>query len=340
MLMFHTRHFAIIAMLLLPALTVRAEVHVKSVSITVSDMDKALKFYTEVLPFETHGDIEVAGDEIERLMGVFGTRARVVTLELGDERLQLVDFLAPEGRPYPNPTRSNDEWFQHMAIIVNNMDAAYAHLRQHNVQHASTGPQTLPAWNQAAAGIKAFYFRDPDGHFLEILEFPEDKGDARWHEPTDQLFLGIDHSAIVVDDTDESLAFYRDVLGYKVAGGSENYGPEQERLNNVFGARLRITRLEPDSGIAVEFLEYLAPSTGRPMPDDTQANDVWHWRIRLSTSMLDELTDSVEEHDTSWVSPGRVIMKDRELGFRVGMMFEDPDGHAILLHDSSGDPRP
>ena len=320
-------------MLLIPSLTAQAELRVNSVSITVSDMDQALAFYTEVLPFEKQGDIEVVGDEIERLLGVFGTRARIVTLALGAERLQLVDFLAPEGRPFPNPTRSNDEWFQHMAIIVNDMDAAYAHLREHNVQHASTGPQTLPAWNEAAADIKAFYFRDPDGHFLEILEFPEGKGDARWHEPTDELFLGIDHSAIVVDDTEASLAFYRDVLGYKVAGHSENYGPEQERLNNVFGARLRITRLEPDHGIAVEFLEYLAPSTGRPMPDDTQTNDVWHWRIRLTSGKLDELTASVKEHDTEWISPGPVTMKDEQLGFGVGMMFEDPDGHALLLHD-------
>ena len=49
--------------------------------------------------------------------------------------------------------------------------------------------------------------------------------------------------AIVVADTDVSLAFYRDALGMRVAGSSENYGSEQEHLNNIFGARLRITAL-------------------------------------------------------------------------------------------------
>ena len=77
---------------------------------------------------------------------------------------------------------------------------------------------------------------------------------------TDKLFLGIDHTAIVISDTDASLRFYRDVLGLQVVGESENYGPEQERLNNVFGARLRITSLRAASGPGVEFLEYLAPA--------------------------------------------------------------------------------
>ena len=78
---------------------------------------------------------------------------------------------------------------------------------------------------------------------MEILQFPPDKGLEKWHRPSGKLFLGIDHTAIVVADTDASLKFYRDLLGMHVAGESENYGTEQEHLNNVFGARLRITAL-------------------------------------------------------------------------------------------------
>ena len=48
------------------------------------------------------------------------------------------------------------------------MDAAYARLHERKVLPVSTAPQTLPAWNQTAAGIRAFYFRDPDNHRLEI----------------------------------------------------------------------------------------------------------------------------------------------------------------------------
>ena len=75
------------------------------------------------------------------------------------------------------------------------------------------------------------------------------------------LFLGIDHTAIVVDDTDASLAFYRDGLGMRRRGRERELGPEQERLNNVFGARLRITALRAAAGPGIELLEYLAPAT-------------------------------------------------------------------------------
>ena len=77
---------------------------------------------------------------------------------------------------------------------------AYEHLRRAKVKHVSTAPQTLPAWNKDAGGIKAFYFRDPEDHVLEIIWFPAGKGDPKWQQPGTNLFLGIDHTAIVVSD--------------------------------------------------------------------------------------------------------------------------------------------
>jgi catechol 2,3-dioxygenase-like lactoylglutathione lyase family enzyme len=214
------------------------------------------------------------------------------------------------------------------------MDAAYAQLRQHNVQHASTGPQTLPEWNPNAGGIKAFYFKDPDGNHLEILEFPPDKGDARWHEPDGGLFLGIDHTAIVVRDTGASLGFFENALGLKVRGTSENYGIEQERLNNVFGARLLITSLGAPAGPAVEFLDYLAPAPGRPVPFDTQANDLWHWQIRMETPDLEALEKTLREAGAAFVSPGIVELPDDALALGRALMVRSPVGHAILMSEA------
>jgi catechol 2,3-dioxygenase-like lactoylglutathione lyase family enzyme len=307
---------------------------VDSVGITVSDMDRALAFYTGVLPFEVVFEVEVQGDAYEHLFGVFGMRARIVRLRLGDEEIELIDYLAPEGRPVPVDSRSNDEWFQHIAIIVSDMGAAYARLREHNVQHASTGPQTLPDWNPNAGGIKAFYFKDPDDNHLEILEFPLDKGDPRWHEPDGGLFLGIDHTAIVVRETVPSLGFFQDALGLKVRGTSENYGIEQERLNNVFGARLLITSLGASAGPAVEFLDYLAPATGRPMPVDTQANDLWHWQIRMETPDRDGLEKTLRQAGAAFVSPGIVAMPDDALALGRALMVRSPVGHALLISEA------
>lgn len=299
------------------------------IGMTVSDMDRSLDFYQKVLSFEKISDVEVTGEDYERLQGVFGLRMRVVRMRLGEEVIELTEYLAPRGRPIPIDSRSNDRWFQHIAIITSDMDKAYAWLRQHKVEHASTGPQRLPDWNKNAAGIKAFYFKDPDKHALEILQFPAGKGEARWQK-TDRLFLGIDHTAIVVSDTEASLDFYQNVLGMKVAGTSENYGTEQEHLNNVFGARLRITSVRAAGGPAIEFLEYLAPRDGRPYPADARANDMLHWQTTLVIGGVEHAAQSLTGK-SSFVSPGVVTLRNSQLGFSKGLLVRDPDGHVMAL---------
>jgi catechol 2,3-dioxygenase-like lactoylglutathione lyase family enzyme len=304
---------------------------VDAIGLTVSDLDRSVEFYSTVLQFQKVSETEVDGDSYEHLTGVFGLRARIARMRLGGESIELTEFLAPRGRPAPVDARSNDRWFQHVAIIVSDMDRAYQWLREHKVQHSSPGPQLLPAWNRNAGGIRAFYFRDPDGHPLEVLSFPQDKGNAKWHETTDKLFLGIDHTAIVISNTEASLKFYRDRLGMEVAGESENYGPEQERLNNVFGARLHITALRAASGPGIEFLEYLAPQDGRPYPPEEKANDLIHWQTRFLGMSADEAAQTLRNSRSAFVSTGAVELPYAKAGFRKAVTVRDPDGHAVQV---------
>jgi catechol 2,3-dioxygenase-like lactoylglutathione lyase family enzyme len=211
------------------------------------------------------------------------------------------------------------------------MSKAYDALQAHHVEHASTAPQRLPDWNPNAGGISAFYFRDPDRHFLEIINFPAGKGSPAWQKPTNELFLGIDHTAIVVDNTEASLRFYRDTLGMKVAGESENYDVEQEHLNNVFGARLRITALRTAKGPGIEFLEYLAPRDGRPAPTDLRANDIGHWQTTLIVDRVEPLLGLARDHRVSLVSPGPVDTAALPTGFKSGALVRDPDGHGLRI---------
>jgi catechol 2,3-dioxygenase-like lactoylglutathione lyase family enzyme len=306
-------------------------VAVGPIQMTVADMDRSVDFYSRVLTFEKTSDTEIAGENVEHLFGVFGARVRVVRMKLGDESIELVQFLAPRGRPIPADSRSNDLWFQHIAIIVSDMDRAYQVLRKNHVEHASSGPQRLPDWNKSAAGIKAFYFKDPDEHPVEILEFPEGKGAAKWRKASDRLFLGIDHTAIAVSDTESSLKFYRDVLGLRVSGESENYGTEQEHLNNVFGARLRITALRAASGPGIEFLEYLTPRDGRPIPADERANDVVHRQTILIAQDAGAGAQKLTAAKAKFVSSGVVANPIQESGLRKAFVIRDPDGHAIEI---------
>jgi catechol 2,3-dioxygenase-like lactoylglutathione lyase family enzyme len=298
---------------------------------TVADMDRSVDFYSRVLDFEKVSDVEVAGESYERLTGVLGLRVRVVRLRLGDESIVLSEYLAPRGRPVPLDSRSNDRWFQHVAIIVSDMDRAYRRLREHDVEHASSGPQTLPDWNPRAGGIRAFYFKDPDGHVLEILQFPPGKGAARWHAPSERLFRGIDHTAVVVADTEASLRFYRDALGMRIVGESENYGTEQEHLNGVRGAHLRITTLRAGIGPGIELLEYLSPRDGRPIPADQRANDLAHWQTRLYVDDANLGARALRADRFEILSADVVDLRQDELGFDKGVLVRDPDGHAMEI---------
>lgn len=306
---------------------------VAMIGFTVSDMDRAIAFYTGVLDFEKVADFRVTGSAYDQLEGVFAASSRIVHLRLGDQIVELTQYVSPpDGRPIPVPSHSNDLWFEHMAIVVADMDKAFDVLQKHGVRQISPEPQTIPASNVPAAGIKAIKFRDPDNHNLEFLWFPEGKGLAQWHKASNRLFLGIDHTAITVGDTEASVAFYRDLLGMKVDGGSLNTGITQEYLDGTFGARVRVTAMvPPEVPPHVEFLQYETPPGGRPMPLDTAANDVWHWQTTLVVADVRAAAEALRTAGVRFISPEVVTMPDKALGFSQAVMVRDPDGHAMRL---------
>jgi catechol 2,3-dioxygenase-like lactoylglutathione lyase family enzyme len=281
---------------------------VASIALTVGDAASASRF------FQTALDCEVVGEETDRPGGA----ARSVTLRLGSEVI-VIDEHRPAGRPVPADSCSHDLWFQHLAIVVSDIRAACDRLNACGIRHTSPAPQRLPAWNPNAGGIQASYFRDPDGHPLELISFPPDKGEARW-QSTERLFLGVDHTAITVSSTEAALRFYGDGLGLAVRGGSENWGVEQDRLSGVAGARVRITSLRGGAGPGVEFLHYVAPATGRPSPADARAADLWHVETRLETTDVAALLERV-------ASAGFAPIPDSGRG----VFLRDPNGHAVRL---------
>ena len=112
------------------------------VVMTVSDMDKSVTFYTGVLTFKKVSGRERSGPEIDQLYGVSRAHIRVVDLKLGDESIELMQFLGAAGKPVSTDARSNDLPFQHVAIIVSDMTRAYEVLRQNHLHYISPYPQT------------------------------------------------------------------------------------------------------------------------------------------------------------------------------------------------------
>ena len=305
---------------------------VESVGITVKDMDRSVDFYTNVLGFTKIDDSEYHGDQVEKLKGIFGINVRVVRLRLGDEFIELTDYLTAGGRSIPEDQKSNDLFFQHIAIVVSDMDKAYQHLRKFNVEHVSTAPQTLPKSIPGADGIKAFYFRDPDNHNLELIFFPPGKGQTKWQTRNGRIFLGIDHTAIGISSTENSHRFYKDILGIERKGDSWNKGNEQEHLNNVEGASLHITGYRASRGPGVEFLQYIYPGPGKQYPADSRPDDLWHWQTNLVVDDAEELYKKFRDSKTVFVSRELILQHTRGISTK-SFLVRDPDGHAVLIKE-------
>ena len=301
---------------------------VGAISLTVSDANKAIDFFTGAFDYTVVSDAVLSGDEASYLYGVPNAQVRIVSLQLGQETVRLMQFLSGTGKAVPADSKSNDLWFQHFAIIVSDMDKAYAQLKKFSFTNISPEPQTLPN------DIKAFKFRDEDGHPLELLQFPPGLGPEHW-QAKDALFLGMDHSAISIASTETSLALYRDVLGLTHQGSFTNIGIKQETMDNLFSAKVIVSSLTPAKGrLGVEFLDYLTPPGARPFPLEQQTNDLVHMHFELVVDDIDAaveaLTGALQKGMVQFVSP-KVIELPDVMPFSKAVLWRGPDGHIVLL---------
>ena len=318
--------------------------HISSIGFTCSNSDAIATFYEQHLGCQPLETLEIDGGSYSQLIGLPNSQLKLVRLRLGEETLELTQVqtlgagLNP-GRAIPPDSRSCDLWFQHICIVVDDMASAAAPINQliatGELQSISSAPQTLPSWNTAAAGIQAFKFHDPDGHCLELLQFPTDKGEPRWHRQQQSTpCLGIDHSAIAIADTPRSCRFYEQLLGLRLGGDGVNSGIEQDRLDGLDNTSVRITSHRCSEGAGIECLNYQPTAACRPMDSDQNAADLAHWQIRLRVNDLMGIAAEVETYGGSLVSPGIMNldeMQAKALGFAQALQIRDPDGHQLQL---------
>jgi hypothetical protein len=126
-----------------------------------------------------------------------------------------------------------------------------------------------------------------------------------------------------------TLAQWNKVLGVNLTG---QFLCAREAVRE--GAHLRITALRAQRGPGIEFLEYLTPAGGRPLPADTQAADVWYWQINLCASQPAAFEISLKDSRWQLIS-GATELPQAELGWHSGLITRDPDGHASLIGEGT-----
>ena len=278
-----------------PTLSVQRIARIKLV---VADLKAVGTFYADALGFELASHTEGSA-----------------VLRLGAQEIELITT-ATAGRPYPEPHAANDPWFQHFAIAVSDMHAAYARLSRYAEQPISEGgPQLLPP---STGSVTAYKFRDPEGHPLELSHIPE----SAWaHAPGAGPFLGVDHTALAVRDLEASLAFYTQVLGFTQEGRFLNKGAEQDRLDGLAGVQLDIAALRTiGPGPHVELLHYRQPPSAAA-PHEIRPDDIAATRLVLDVASSG-LTAVLDHRGVRWRSAPD------------GIVCSDPDGHLIELREA------
>lgn len=296
------------------------------VSITVADLAGTAAFYRDALGLEVGPEIALGDPAWNTLLGLEpGSRARAADVKLGQHEIKLVAF-DPPGAPYPPEPASNDQWFEHAALVTGNIEQVWTRLQRANPGVVTKGDPVLLPPNTGS--VTAFKFRDPEGHPLELISFPQGVGDPVWHQTPGTGILGMDHTAISIMDVDRSLAFYEGLLGFKIGDRSLNQGAGQDRLDGLPGCLVDVVPLSPKAARTphVELLHYRTPP-GRTLSAPVNANDVASARQVHKVDDLGGLAGRLEGAGVSFVSPGIVTLKNGGKAAAV----RDPDGHMVVL---------
>lgn len=140
--------------------------------VVVQDMEKMIAFYRDTFGFQVILDTQVSGKETDDIVNFRVERERIVVMEQGQMQIEFLEY-RPSGRGYPDDYKSNDLFGVHLAFQTDDMEKDYAMLKGKGVEIISKGGfQTIPPDHPIFAGTRVLYFRDPEGHPLELIQVP------------------------------------------------------------------------------------------------------------------------------------------------------------------------
>lgn len=143
-------------------------------NIVVSDLERSVKFYTELLGFRLVKEAQLEGEWIDRVVGLKGVKGRVayVVAPAGEPRLELLQYEAPAGDDPTVNRLANTIGLRHFAMRVDDIAAMTATLRDAGVEVFSDPVRVPHGVVKHDQGQKTLvYFLDPDGVVLELAEY-------------------------------------------------------------------------------------------------------------------------------------------------------------------------
>ncbi|MFJ9582643.1 VOC family protein [Streptomyces acidicola] len=298
------------------------------IALIVSDLDRVEDDYVRTFGCSVE-QRDAIDPSLTRVLRIPHTRGRRSLLRLGRERIELLEFAGSGGRAYPPGSTSTDLWFQHMAVVVNDMTHAHQRVMMSRrfKEISRHGPVRLP---DNSGGVTAFKFRDHDGHPLELLAFPEGRIPGEWRNAGGSgPFLGVDHTALAISDTATNTRFFRSVFGFSVGARTENRGPEQDALDDVDNVQVSVTRIAPDlPAPRFELLHYHVGTCRRIAPD-TAGNDIAATYSVVQVASLDATGAALARCGMPLADDDIVTLHE---GTRA-VLVAGPEGHRLLVEE-------
>ncbi|WP_418284302.1 VOC family protein [Halorubrum sp. DTA46] len=130
------------------------------VGVTVSDLDRAVDFYTETFDLDVVAEFSVAGEAFSEAVAVDDAAAEFAHLDAGDAIVELVAY-EPEGEPMPE-AELNRPGATHLGLSVDDVEDFYIDL--------ADDVETLSPPQTTASGTTVLFLRDPDGTLIEVLD--------------------------------------------------------------------------------------------------------------------------------------------------------------------------
>jgi glyoxylase I family protein len=138
--------------------------------ITVSDLERSLAFWQDVLGFEFSHGAHQAGEMAEQITGVKGAELKLAVVKApGGHKIELLEYLAPVDPKRHVDLRPCDVGHVHVALIVDDLDSVVQKIAASGWKAAGS-PQTLTTGPNA--GKRVLYVRDPDGTTVEFMQAP------------------------------------------------------------------------------------------------------------------------------------------------------------------------
>ena len=138
--------------------------------ITVSNLERSLAFWRDILGFELSHTAHQTGEMAEQITGVKGAELKLAVVKApGGHKIELLEYLAPSDRKKHIDLRPCDIGHVHVALIIDDLEAVLKRIAAAGWKEAgkpqmlTTGPNT---------GKRVVYVRDPDGTTIEFMQLP------------------------------------------------------------------------------------------------------------------------------------------------------------------------